>query len=158
MESVLHALEASPPGAWMRGAGVWSYAIANLGHILGIATLFGSVLVLDLRLMGLWRPVPLRQVEAIAVPLSIAGFALALASGVAMISANATEYTGNPFLAIKFTAIGLALLNALLALRLPAWQQRHQADVGTAPLRIIGAVSLACWLVAISSGRMLGYW
>lgn len=155
---MLRALEASPPGVWMRGAGVWSYAIANLGHILGIATLFGSVLALDLRLLGLWRGVPLRQVEAIALPLSVSGFALAAISGAAMLSANATEYAGNPFLVIKFSAIGLALLNALLALRLPAWQRRHHADVGTAPLRIIGAVSLACWLVAISSGRMLGYW
>jgi hypothetical protein len=158
LEAVLRALEASPPGVWMRGAGVWSYAIANLGHILGIATLFGSVLALDLRLMGLWRGVPLRQVETIAVPLSISGFALAAISGTAMLSANATEYAGNPFLLIKFSAIGLALLHVLLATRLPAWRHRYHGDGGNRPLRIIGAVSLACWLVAISSGRMLGYW
>ncbi len=31
----------------------------NLVHILGISSLFGSVLVLDLRLLGVWRHVPL---------------------------------------------------------------------------------------------------
>lgn len=146
MEALLAAVEASPPGQWMRGAGVWSYAIANVAHILGIATLFGSVLALDLRMLGAWPSLPLRQVEAIAVPLSIAGFVLAAATGVLMLTVNATEYLDNPFLLIKFSAIGLALLNALLGRRLRV------------PLRVIGAISLVCWLTAISAGRMLGYW
>lgn len=158
MEALLGALEASPPGAWMRAAGVWSYALTNLGHILGVATLFGSVLMLDLRLMGLWREVPLRQVETLTVPLSLSGFALAAATGALMLSVNATEYAGNPFLAIKFGAIALALLNALLATRLPAWRRRHEPQAAVRPLRILGAVSLACWLAAAASGRMLGYW
>jgi hypothetical protein len=158
VEALLRALEASPPGAWMRGAGVWTYAIANLTHILGIATLFGAVLALDLRLMGLWRGVPLRHVETVAVPLSVAGFAIAATSGAAMLAVNATEYAGNPFLAVKFGAIALAVLNVLLATRLRCWHRRHLADSEPRPLRIIGALSLACWLIAISSGRMLGYW
>lgn len=158
MDALLAAVEASPPGAWMRGAGVWTYALANLAHILGVATLFGAALVLDLRLLGLWRTVPLRQVEAIAVPLSVCGFGLAALAGAAMLSANATDYAGNPFLVLKFAAIGLALLNALLATRLPSWRMRHQAPQYAWPLRLIGGVSLAGWVAALASGRMIGYW
>ena len=52
MRELLTWLEASGLGHAMRGAGVWTYGITNLIHILGVATLFGSVLMLDLRLLG----------------------------------------------------------------------------------------------------------
>ena len=58
-------LEGSSLGHAMRNAGVWTYGLVNLAHILGISSLFGSVLVLDLRLLGAWRRVPL---ELIARP------------------------------------------------------------------------------------------
>ena len=159
MEALLAGLQASPPGQWMRGAGVWSYAVTNLVHILGIATLFGSVLLLDLRLLGAWRRAPLRAVETPAIPLAITGFALAACSGVLMLSTNATEYHGNPFLLIKFAAILLALLNALIAIRLPAWRRRHEdREADRRTLALVGGVSLVLWLTALTCGRMIGYW
>ena len=42
-------------GQFTRSLGVWSYGIINLIHILGIVMLFGSILLLDLRLLGAWR-------------------------------------------------------------------------------------------------------
>ena len=52
-------LEASGLGQFTRSLGVWSYGVINLFHILGIALLFGSILLLDLRMLGAWRQVPL---------------------------------------------------------------------------------------------------
>ena len=145
----------------MRASGVWSYGLVNLAHILGLATLFGGVLVLDLRLLGLWRRVPLAALERPALSLACVGFALAVVSGTALITTNATEYLGNPFLAIKFTAIGLGLLNAIVAQFLPAWRVRA-ADPLTgrsrAVLAAVGATSLLAWLGAVTAGRMIGYW
>src|SRR6187399_1457719 len=62
-------LEASLLGQAVRGAGVWSYAVINLVHILGVATLFGSVLVLDLKLMGLFPRAALGTLSVPSVPL-----------------------------------------------------------------------------------------
>jgi hypothetical protein len=45
-------LEGSALGHVMRESGVWTYGIVNLVHILGVCCLFGSVLILDLRLIG----------------------------------------------------------------------------------------------------------
>src|SRR5262245_38981619 len=104
----------------MRTSGVWAYGVVNLAHILGVATLFGGVLVLDLRLLGLWGQVPLSVLEKPAVTLASCGFALAIASGVCLVTTNATEYLGNPFVPIKFAAIGLGLLNVIAVQRLPA--------------------------------------
>jgi hypothetical protein len=154
-------LEASALGQVMRGSGVWAYGVVNLTHILGVATLFGSLLVLDLRLLGLWRHVALAAIAVPTVPIAVAGFAVAALSGACLITTNATEYVGNPFLLIKFPAIALGLLNVALLHFLPAWKARRTrepSDRERAQLAAAGGVSLACWLTAISAGRMIGYW
>ena len=154
-------LEGSALGQLMRTAGVWSYGVVNLVHILGLSTLFGSVLVLDLRLLGAWRRVPLSAIETPTATLAACGFAVAVTSGVSLISANATEYLGNPFLPIKFAAIGLGVSNVLVARFVPAWRARvalaGAAGEGAA-LKLVGGTSLVCWLTAVAAGRMLGYW
>jgi hypothetical protein len=160
LEALLVWLEGSALGQLMRTSGVWTYGVVNLVHILGIATLFGGVLVLDLRLLGLWRRVPLPALERPALSLACVGFALAVASGTALITTNATEYLGNPFLAVKFSAIGLGLLNAIVAQLLPAWRARA-ADLPprrSFALAALGATSLLAWLGAVTAGRMIGYW
>ena len=55
--ALLAWLESSALGHAMRESGVWTYGLVNLTHILGVSSLFGSVLVLDLRLLELWRGV-----------------------------------------------------------------------------------------------------
>jgi hypothetical protein len=101
---------------------------------------------------------------AIAEPaerVAAAGFALAAASGICMIETNGTEYVGNPFLPIKFTAIAVGLLNAAVLRLLPGWKARADRALTAAELRQLaaaGGVSLAAWLTAIGAGRMIGYW
>ena len=161
MEALLIWLEGSALGQLMRSSGVWTYGVVNLVHILGIATLFGSVLALDLRLLGLWRRVPLTAIATPTLTLAAIGFGVAAASGIALVSTNGTEYVGNPFLPIKFSAIGLGLVNALTVQFLPVWRRRAAEPHGPRErlaLRVIGGTSLACWLVAVAAGRMIGYW
>src|ERR1700687_1173371 len=107
----------------MRESGVWAYGLVNLVHILGVASLFGSVLVLDLRLLGLWRKVTLPAISEPAVSVAAVGFVIAAVSGICLLATKATEYVGNPFLYIKFSAIGLGLLNVVVLSRLLAWKQ-----------------------------------
>lgn len=161
MATLLAWLEASALGHAMRETGPWTYGLVNLAHIIGIATLFGPVLALDLRLLGVWRHVPLGALSDVLVPIARAGFGIAACAGLAMLSANATEYSGNPFLLIKFPAIALALVNVAVLSRTSGWQTRHarQPDDGEArQLAVLGGVSLTCWMVAVAAGRMIGYW
>jgi hypothetical protein len=154
-------LEASALGHAMRGAGLWSYGVVNLVHILGVATLFGSVLVLDLRLLGAWSRLPLASVATPTVPLAAAGFCIAAPSGLCLLSTNATEYVGNPFLLIKFPAIALALANAAALSFFPAWRARATREPVRSErlaLAAFGGVSLATWLTAAAAGRLIGYW
>jgi hypothetical protein len=161
LEALQVWLEGSALGQTMRTSGVWTYGVVNLAHIVGIATLFGSVLVLDLRLLGVWRQVPLVLLEKPTVPLAVVGFALAAASGVCLITANATEYLGNPFIPIKFGAIAFGLVNVAVLQILPAWKVRAARALTPREhlqLALAGGVSLASWLAAVAAGRMIGYW
>ena len=114
LRDVLAWIQFSALGVFMRQSGPWTYGIVNLVHILGVATLFGSILLLDLHLIGLWRRAPLAALARTAVPVGKFGFAVAAASGVCLLSSNATEYTNNPFFLIKFPAIALGLVNVWL--------------------------------------------
>jgi hypothetical protein len=161
LEALLVWLEGSALGQIMRSSGVWAYGVVNLVHILGIATLFGSVLAFDLRLLGLWRRVPLAALERPTLTLAACGFFVAVASGTALISTNGSEYVGNPFLVAKLAAIALGLVNVAAAQFLPAWRTRATEPHGARQrfgLRVVGATSLACWLGAVAAGRMIGYW
>lgn len=154
-------MQASALGHFMRESGPWTYAIVNLAHILGIASLFGAVVILDLRLIGFWHRAPLSALAEVAVPVAATGFALAMTSGIGLIAANATDYAGNPFLFIKFPAIAIGAVNALVLSVSPAWKARGTREltrVERRQLAWMGATSLACWLTAIGAGRMIGYW
>ena len=161
MGDFLSWMESSALGVAIREAGPWFYAAINLAHILGIATLFGSILVLDLRLLGFWRRVPLAPLVTAADPIAGAGFALAVTTGVCLLATNATEYIGNPFLLIKFPAIAVGVVNVVLVHRSTAWKAHAERELTpreTRQLRIMGGISLASWLTAVSAGRLIAYW
>lgn len=159
--ALLASLEASALGEALRGAGVWSYAVINLAHIMGVATLFGAILVLDLKLLGLFARAPLAVVSVPTVPLAAAGFVLAAASGICLLATNGSDYIGNPFLPVKFVAVLAGLLNILAVHRLPAWRMRWSSPASPRQRRQLataGGLSLAAWTIAVAAGRMIGYW
>ncbi|MGV0743412.1 DUF6644 family protein [Mycolicibacterium sp. XJ870] len=161
MHDVLAWLEASALGTLMRDSGPWTYPIVNLVHILGVATLFGAVLILDLRLLGVWRSASLPAITTVAAPVATAGFAVAALSGPCLLAANALDYEQNPVLLVKFCAIGLGIANVMLLRRTAAWRAHTTRELTrseTRQLAVFAGVSLASWLTAVAAGRMLGYW
>jgi hypothetical protein len=161
MHEVLAWLQSSALGVLMRESGPWTYPIVNVAHVLGVGALFGAGLILDLKLVGVWRPTPLTPISAAATPVAMAGFAFAAASGVCLLAANALDYENNPVLLVKFGAIGLGLLNAVVVRRTAAWRahtSRRLTRTEARQLAIMGALSLVSWLTAVVSGRMIGYW
>lgn len=161
MADLLAWLEGSPLGHAMRNAGSWSYGIVNLIHILGVGSLFGAVLILDLRLLGAWRSIPLASIARPTAPIAATGFVIAAMSGLCLIATNATEYVGNPFLLIKFPAIAVGFVNAAVVRQLASWKARESREPTPREQRqlsIFGGVSLISWLTAIAAGRLIGYW
>jgi hypothetical protein len=161
MLELLQWIEATSLGRVMRESGPWTYAFVNTAHILGVATLFGSVLVLDLRLLGVGRRVRVTDLASVVTPVGMVGFAIALATGAAMLATKATAYLDNPFLLVKFPAIALGVINVAVLNLTPAWRAAATRELTHAERRqlsVFGGVSLASWLTAITCGRMIAFW
>lgn len=147
MEALAGAIEANGLVAALR-ASRYAYPLVNAVHLLGLAALFGSILVLDARMLGLGTAVPVGWVEAIAVPVAVAGFVVAVTSGAALFAVRAGGYIDSPvFLAkIAFVAVGTA--NAAIA---------RATGLSDRMPRVVAAISVAAWTGAIVAGRMIGY-
>jgi hypothetical protein len=148
-------------GHAMRSSGVWTYGVVNLVHILGVSSFFGAILVLDLRLLRVWRGVPLAAISGPTVRVAQAGFSLAMVSGICLLATKGSEYAANPFLLIKFGAIALGILNVALLHASAAWKEQARRELsGEEQMRLalFGGISLFSWLSAVAAGRMIAYW
>src|SRR5919204_6834828 len=128
MRDLLTWIEHTGLGQLMRDSGPWTYAFVNVVHVVGVGALLGSVIVIDLRLLGLWRRVPLAPLSWATSRVTVAGLVIALLSGSALLATKATAYVGNPFLLIKFPAIALGLINVATLNRTRAWRERGQRE------------------------------
>lgn len=153
MEALLAAVEASGPAAALRTAR-WGYAGVNAAHILGIALLVGPILALDLRMLGLWRSIPIAPLAAVLRPVAATGVAIATLAGVALFSVQATHYADLTLFQAKLALILVGLAGAL-ALHRAAGPDLAQAS--PARLRAQAALSICCWLGALVCGRLIAF-
>jgi len=156
VEALAAALEASSLGVWARGSAL-AYPVANLVHLLGLVLLVGGIGLLDLRLIGLFKALPVAPLSRAVTPLAIAGLALLGLAGAVMFCADATALVVSPVLRWKMALLALALVNAL-AFR---WFWRGRlADWDVAPPRVGRAIatgSLGLWLIIAALGRWIAY-
>ena len=158
MASALHTVEATGFGRFMREA-LWAYPITEAVHIVGLALLFGSIAIVDLRLIGAGRRVPAAALVGYAVPWSLLGFALAATSGLMMFTAHASEFIEQPVFLLKMALIFTAGVNAAV-LRVGVLQRASQWPVDALPpprVRIAATLSLVLWIGVITCGRLLAY-
>jgi len=158
MAMSLHSLETSGVGRWMREA-LWAYPAVETMHIIGLALLFGTIVVVDLRLLGLGRNVSAVAVTRNVLPWTLAGFFVAAATGTLMFTAHAAEFLSQPLFLLKMSLIILGGVNAAL-LRVGALRSTGHWDVDVLPpwrVRVAAGVSLLAWTSVISCGRLLAY-
>ena len=154
----LSVLEHSSLAEVMRHS-LWTYPIVEIVHIVGFALLVGSVVLFDLRLLGFSRTVSIRSLERHLLPWSWVALLLIVPSGVAMLSAHATDFAGNPAFRVKLLLIAFAGVNALtfhngVFRSVSTWDQ-HQP---TPPaVKASALLSLAIWLGVITCGRLIAY-
>ena len=129
-------------------------------HILGLTLSVGTLLWVDLRLLGLTlRGMRVSEVYRALAPWLAAGFVMMFASGAVLFTAYATLAYANLFFRIKMLALVLAALNAVafhfLGGRRPAaWDAAPQPP---AAVRIAGLASLLLWVTVIVAGRLMSY-
>jgi hypothetical protein len=158
----LGALEASGLGQAMR-QWMWLYPSVEIVHITGIGLLFGSIAILDLRLLGFSRSLSVKQLARHVLPWTAASFLLIVPSGLMMFVAHASDFISSPVFALKMCLILAAGVNAALfhAITFPSvgvWDSEEMRKLPPPPsARVAGAASLLIWLAVIACGRLLAY-
>ena len=158
----LAVLEGSDLGQAMR-QWLWLYPGVEIVHIVGIGLLFGSIAVLDLRLLGLSRSISVRRLASHVLPWTAASFILLIPSGLAMFTAHATEFVQSEVFVLKQLLILAAGAPAALFHPLPfraadVWDSEAMRKLPPPPLaRAAGAISLGLWISVIACGRLLAY-
>lgn len=138
----------------------YAYSIIESLHVWALAVFFGSVVMFDLRLMGLvLRKVPASEVVGRTLPLAIAAFIVMVISGSLLFYAIPLRSYQNIFFRTKMLLLLLAGLNVWLFHsriypRVVTW------DLDAVPpraARVAGTVSLVLWIGIMFSGRMIAY-
>ncbi len=150
------AIEALPLGAALRDSHTLLGAVATV-HLLGVALVFGSIAVLDLRLLGLSRSISVRRLAAHVLPWTALGFLLIVPTGLTMFVAHAGRLIASRLFALKMGLIFAGAVNAAAfhagAFRSsPAWDTERMPPSAA---RAAGAISLVVWISVIVCGRML---
>lgn len=144
-----------PAAAWIRTSPL-AYPVLEVVHLWGLAVVFGTILVVDLRLIGLrlggLDRLPLSILARALLPWTIRAFGVTAISGSLMFISRAPDFVTNAAFLLKLVLLGLAGLNAL-TLHLRGGIGAPQSGVN----RWQGALSIALWLGIIAFGRWMAY-
>jgi hypothetical protein len=152
----LGALDASALAVAMRESR-WLGTAALTAHLAGVAALLATIVVVDLRLLGLWRGWAVRQLAARLLPWTAGSFLLILPAGLLLFVAQAGTLVDSGVFATKMGLILAAGVNAGI-FHAGAFRGAAAWDVDRMPpaaARIAGAVSLVLWLAVIACGFLL---
>jgi hypothetical protein len=141
-------IERSPAGEFMRSSRV-IFPIVESVHLIGLALFVGTLLLIDMGLLGLaMRRQPIHQVAAALAPWTWSGFALLMLTGPFMFSAQAAKWHDNPVFWIK-------MLLLILATTFQLWVRRRVT--AEQPAKLIGAISLMLWIGTALSAKMMEF-
>ena len=156
---ILEWLESTFVAALIRES-QYGFAAVVAVHILGLMLSVGTLLWVDLRLLGVsLRRLRVSEVYRGLAPWFLAGFAAMFVSGAMLFTAFATSAYANLYFRIKVIALLLAGLNALvfhvLTERASAsWDEAPRPPAG---VQIAGLTSIALWTTVVIAGRMMSY-
>jgi hypothetical protein len=129
-------------------------------HVLAICLVVGSILAVDLRLLGLaWIHRSVSSVTRGVLPLTWGAFVVAVGSGGLMFISNATKYLGNGYFVAKLVLIAVAGINMLIFHFVSSRDQPRWDNQASPPLsaRLAGGISLLLWIAVVVCGRWIGF-
>ena len=153
------ALEGSDLASGLRNS-AWAYPLVNAGHLHGVALLVGGSVPLNLRLLGVWRSLPLFPLRRVLARTADAGLLLAVTFGFLLFAARASEYIRSGLFVTKMLLLAAGIAGTA-ALRIATSEKRLGGGMASgrppAAVRAVAGFSLAVWLAVLTLGRLIGY-
>lgn len=147
----------------------WSEALASSlnfwgllegTHVLTLMLFAGTIFLVDLRLLGFaFKRTPVSVISDKVLPLTVVGFALMVATGLALFYAKPLLYYHNLWFRLKLVFLAVALINIML-FHWRVQRNRHEWDTVAKPpakARLSAAVSILAWIAVITTGRFIAY-
>jgi len=160
--TLLNIIEDWPISAAMRGetpGSEWLFPIVETLHVMAFAIVFGSIAMVDLRLLNIAsRNSTVSRLSNEVLPWTWTAWSAAAVCGTLMFMAKAETYTGNLQFRLKFVCMGLAALN-MLVFHFGAYRQVARWDSGKTPrsAKVAGTLSLSLWIGVVFFGRWVGF-
>ena len=146
----LVALSQWAPIVWLKTTPV-VYPILEIGHIVGIALVFGTLWVIDLRILGRMQMFDVNQLAKHILPWTIAGFLLAAMTGLTMFVSRISDLIANPAFVLKIGLLFAAGTNAAIL------HARGAINCESGLTRAQAVLSILIWLAVIVCGRWIAY-
>jgi hypothetical protein len=156
---LLGALEASSIATSIRES-LYLFPFIEAAHVIGLTMVFGTIAIVDLRLLGLASTGrPFSRIASDIMRWTWAAFALTALTGRLMFSTNAAVYYHNPYFRTKMAMLVCAGINIVIFER-TAGRSIHRWDRDVAAPRAgrtAAVVSLVVWIGIIFLGRWVGF-
>ena len=146
-------IEGTALATWTRESqSIWAYPTILTLHTIGLGIVVGSSAVVDLRLLGFGKRIPLPSLLPLFRIIWWA-FALNAVTGVVLFMADATTRSVQIVFYIKLSLVALALVTTFKAKRI---LDNHKPEIQSQH-RNIAVISLLLWTGAITAGRLMAY-
>jgi hypothetical protein len=137
----------------------WLFPTIEVVHVFAISLVFGTIAIIDLRLLGL-ASTSRRYTEMARelLPLTWGAWLVAAVFGTLLLASRPVGYFENTDFRMKFLCMGLAGVN-MLVFQFITSRDVAQWDRGRAPLagKVAGALSLVLWIGVVYFARMTGF-
>ena len=151
---------------WLENTGIanairtipWLYPTFETAHYIGLSLLVGGIMLIDLRVLGFARSLPLKGMIGL-LPFVWVGFIINVVTGSLLFIYGATNFGVNGAFQLKMAFMVLAGLNALafdVSVRRSAgaWVAADRPPVA---VKGFATASLVFWLCVVTTGRWMAY-
>jgi len=154
---VLEWLESSQFSAWIR-TDLWGWPLALTFHALGTALIVGFILIIALRLFGLFKMIPYTLLDRL-FPVVWGALGLQFVSGFMLWMAKPTQYVGDIAFVVKFLLVIVGIVLTLYLYRTIKREAASRDAKGTASSQAVrlGSAALLLWCVVLIAGRLTAH-
>lgn len=134
----------------------WLFPVIESVHLLGLALLGGSILIVDFRLLGIGlRDRPLSELARDARPWMIGALCLMIATGIPLFLSEPVKCYYSTAFWIKITTLPIAL-TYVFTIRTRVTQS-ESVRITARRQKLVGALSIALWFTVAAAGRWIGF-
>ena len=154
---MLEWLENTQFSAWMRSE-LWGWPLALTLHAFGTALVIGFILIIGLRLLGLFEMIPYTLLNRL-FPVVWAALVLQFVSGFVLWVAKPTQYVSDVAFVLKFLLVIVGMILTLYFYGTIKQDAASWEATGAASSRAVklGAAALLVWCAVLVAGRLTAH-